>query len=874
MLNILHALKTLTMHSLAGERPSGQDVDPCSRPLSQARVYLEQIRSRVSPSAQEGQQSTRSTACKRDYLVDAAKQIRLALDREVNEDYEAAFNYYKNGVDLLLKGVQVDPNKERREAVKRKTTQYLKRAEEIFDSHLQGSLGNGTDESGGFSSLRFRPNRILSSPVEDLKMSKVIAIIDKVLLVQNPSTKEPFIVKSLPKCSLINRERQTIIPQGVPFMVQLLQYYVSDDTVFLHLEHVPGGKLWSQLHHYWPSITEKGMEFPECSSPHHKTIKLKNSYTAPSLSITCNDTSTFAPVSKEGWQREDKNKMSRECMMEYSCNTDGLRIPQSKTEQGGSDKPPCHMNGANQRNAHNEYANRTRIWQGNNKISKASLSMNGLKQSPERSSFQVAHFEYRGGITFDLAFLSEEDGDLTQSSKIMNQTMTSSVDNLMQKDLWHGKSQLLSQGKILQSLDHFSETKDSSKSLSPKSSRTCQTQAASGLLKGKASLVNDKSQHGSSPIRSPVRATSLNLKAGTRQGRKGSYQITVNPLDTIDSNNKVSSVMDSSNLVIVGSSAVLPARNTTVTVLEKGQSEQKTSVSVLNSVQQANGHLMSPLNVIESPLKLLSLKDGAPEEMLNCKDKSPAKLDHQLKLPDQFPVSETCCYHEGHNSRTVSGKLPSCRVDSARSLNRTLDSSDPCKTGEGHSLSPPPHHPNAEQSIPSQVSSGLSEDQIRIWVAEMVLALESLHQQGIICQDLNPRNILVDNAGHICLTYFGQWSEVEVQCNTKAIEDMYCAPEVGGVGEVTEACDWWSLGALLFELLTGTTLSQCYPSRIHPHTQLRLPDHLSPAAVSLLQQLLQWDYRCRLGSGENGTHEIKSHSFFSSVHWNKLNGYR
>lgn len=43
---------------------------------------------------------------KRDYLVDAAKQIRMALDREVSEDYEAAFNYYKNGVDLLLNGVQ------------------------------------------------------------------------------------------------------------------------------------------------------------------------------------------------------------------------------------------------------------------------------------------------------------------------------------------------------------------------------------------------------------------------------------------------------------------------------------------------------------------------------------------------------------------------------------------------------------------------------------------------------------------------------------------------------------------------------------------------------------------------------------------------
>ena len=43
---------------------------------------------------------------KRDYLLEAAKQIRMALDREVNEDYEAAFSYYKNGVDLLLNGVQ------------------------------------------------------------------------------------------------------------------------------------------------------------------------------------------------------------------------------------------------------------------------------------------------------------------------------------------------------------------------------------------------------------------------------------------------------------------------------------------------------------------------------------------------------------------------------------------------------------------------------------------------------------------------------------------------------------------------------------------------------------------------------------------------
>uniref|UniRef100_A0A3Q2Y1J9 Ribosomal protein S6 kinase like 1 n=1 Tax=Hippocampus comes TaxID=109280 RepID=A0A3Q2Y1J9_HIPCM len=153
---------------------------------------------------------------KRDYLVEAAKQIRMALDSEVNEDYEAAF---------------MDPNKERREAVKRKTTQYLKRAEEIFITHLQDNLGKGNSHLGGYSSLRFRPVRHLSSPMEDLEMCKVVGISDK----------------SLMKCSWESREQPTIIPQGVPYMVKLLRYYVSEDTVYLHLEHVKGKEKKYQL---------------------------------------------------------------------------------------------------------------------------------------------------------------------------------------------------------------------------------------------------------------------------------------------------------------------------------------------------------------------------------------------------------------------------------------------------------------------------------------------------------------------------------------------------------------------------------------------------------------------------------------------------
>lgn len=75
----------------------GQEPEPCSRVRSQAHTYLEQIRNRVALGAPD--------MTKRDYLVDAATQIRLALERDVGEDYEAAFNHYQNGVDVLLRGM-------------------------------------------------------------------------------------------------------------------------------------------------------------------------------------------------------------------------------------------------------------------------------------------------------------------------------------------------------------------------------------------------------------------------------------------------------------------------------------------------------------------------------------------------------------------------------------------------------------------------------------------------------------------------------------------------------------------------------------------------------------------------------------------------
>ncbi|NXY79107.1 RPKL1 protein, partial [Glareola pratincola] len=166
----------------------------------------------------------------------------------------------------------------------------------------------------------------------------------------------------------------------------------------------------------------------------------------------------------------------------------------------------------------------------------------------------------------------------------------------------------------------------------------------------------------------------------------------------------------------------------------------------------------------------------------------------------------------------------------------------------------------------------VKEEQVQLWAAEILLALEGLHQQGVLCRDLNPRNLLLDAAGHVRLTFFGQWTEVEPQCCSQAQEELYSAPEVGGITEPTEAADCWSFGALLYELLTGVPLSQNHPSGIQPHTQLHLPAELSLAATSLLTELLQYNPKWRLGSGGGGMAKLKSHAFFSSIPWNKLVG--
>jgi len=174
-----------------------------------------------------------------------------------------------------------------------------------------------------------------------------------------------------------------------------------------------------------------------------------------------------------------------------------------------------------------------------------------------------------------------------------------------------------------------------------------------------------------------------------------------------------------------------------------------------------------------------------------------------------------------------------------------------------------------------------SEDQARIFVAEVALALGHLHSLNFIYRDLKPENILMDENGHICLTDFGlakhlvpSSSDSDTQAHSFVGTPEYLAPEmVLGSGH-NKSVDWWCLGILLYELTVGITpfysgnVDEMYHKIVH--AKLRFPPRLSEECRDLISKLLIRDPDERLGGGANDIEDIKAHRFFNGLDWEAL----
>lgn len=173
-----------------------------------------------------------------------------------------------------------------------------------------------------------------------------------------------------------------------------------------------------------------------------------------------------------------------------------------------------------------------------------------------------------------------------------------------------------------------------------------------------------------------------------------------------------------------------------------------------------------------------------------------------------------------------------------------------------------------------QKEGKFSMNRSRFYIAELLTALESLHELNVIYRDLKPENILLDYQGHIALCDFGLCKlnmTNNDKTNTFCGTPEYLAPELLLNQGYTRSVDWWTLGILLYEMLTG--LPPFYDDDVPTmykkilQNELKFPTWLENTdAQDLLIKLIQKDPSKRLDDAQT----IKNHSFFKDIDWKKL----
>mmetsp|Transcript_8627 Transcript_8627/g.34885 ORF Transcript_8627/g.34885 Transcript_8627/m.34885 type:complete len:630 (-) Transcript_8627:1620-3509(-) len=166
----------------------------------------------------------------------------------------------------------------------------------------------------------------------------------------------------------------------------------------------------------------------------------------------------------------------------------------------------------------------------------------------------------------------------------------------------------------------------------------------------------------------------------------------------------------------------------------------------------------------------------------------------------------------------------------------------------------------------------------RFYIAEICCAIGHLHSLNIMHRDLKPENILLDNEGHVKLTDFGlakiQDPNSEKRTNSLVGSIDYMAPEILEAKGHGKTADWWSVGVLMYEMLTGQLP---FRGKNKPAVQkaicsakLKIPSFLPGECVTLIKALLDRQQDRRIGSGPNGTENVKNHKFFNGVNWSKV----
>ncbi|KAM9564752.1 ribosomal protein S6 kinase delta-1 isoform 5-T6 [Guaruba guarouba] len=792
---------------------------------------------------------------KQDYLEKAGELIKLALKKEEEEDYETAFSFYRKGVDLLLEGVQGESSPTRREAVKRKTAEYLMRAEQI-------------------SSFFHKPSEESS--------------VSMVLLVMDTRTQQTFILKGLRKSSEYSRSRTTIIPRCVPNMVCLHKYIISEESVFLVLQHAEGGKLWSYVSKFLNRSPEESFEIPEARTSSATKIHLEQPTPNPKEIGSSADSRESCG---EGVLKVVplKNSLTPSSQDDSSNQEDGQESPKWM-DSGSSSEEECTTSYLT---LCNEYG-QEKIDSGSlNEEPVVKLESEGL--NPKERSCLPKRSVGSDSLTSQIAsqdrklFIEDSESEIASPTRILD-SLTKSKNSPMELfriDSKDSTSELLG----LDFGEKFYNLK--SEPLKPLFSVPDHDRSLDALESKMGVKAHDTVSRGSNDS-VPVISFKDAAFDDVNSADEGRPDLLINlpgmsdeteeaavsrPTKFTKTDREVLEVklLETPDVLQLNNSAE-PCRafdqEPNHVAPEVGDASRKEANGQSGVTQGALGTLFtSDQDVGSSEDGDLFLGLGACSINVTCEEEG-LFVSNQLSgaqdvsLDGETLRNEAVLLFSDHTEdfgkeETDLALLPAS--ESKKTAPKREDKIAVAGEKEIHQI-----FQDLDERLAITSRFYIPEDCIQRWAAEMVVALDALHREGIVCRDLNPNNILLNDRGHIQLTYFSRWREVEDSCDNHAIERMYCAPEVGAILEETEACDWWSLGAILFELLTGKTLIECHPSGINTHTSLSIPDHVSKEARSLIQQLLQFNPAERLGAGVAGVEDIKSHPFFALIEWADL----